>query len=482
MTWTTIVTASTRVALVIVLLLGPGCGSSATVRRADDLLRSGDYARAELEVDRALAATPEAEELLAMRVRILVARDRRAEAAGACGRVAGAEKRAQLLRALSEAVVSWGLGQRDPAVRLSAIHVARGADMAPLAETVAARLDDPDEVVRTWAAVALSGEPRGADVLERMLGAGKPEARAVAVRELGRLAGRAAVRTVASFAADRSPLVRAAAADGLGHVARPEALPTLERLAADPQAEVRQAALSALERIGDPRGVELARRALRDPYLGVRLAALLALVRIEGNRARPTLALVAAGADRLMALRAGVQLAKLGDPTPALALLGQGVRDALATVRLAALAAASTVDHPRVLELVATRLRDPDPEVRAAAARALLSRKGDAAAARNVARNLKGLACGRGATSADAFRAPGLCLQAAELLLRAEDNDGLQLLSDLARRARLGRDRLQALELALMRGAGPELALAGVADADPYVALASARWIYLRNR
>ncbi|MCA9671063.1 MAG: hypothetical protein KC503_35945, partial [Myxococcales bacterium] len=176
-----------------------------SAKRAEHALSRGDYAEARRAIEGGLQKSPDSGDLRALELRLLIADDKRTEA------VTRYRKRpsSSLRFAFAESVIWYALRHRDPAIRLRAIHAVRGADAITLLRDIARRLDDPDGVVRSWAAVALSTEPLGAETLQKQLHSTDAKARAVAVGELGRIARGAALDTVARYASDSSARVRA---------------------------------------------------------------------------------------------------------------------------------------------------------------------------------------------------------------------------------------------------------------------------------
>lgn len=461
----------------LLLLLWTACQPSPRALEAERLLLRRDYAAAQDRVDAGLRETPRSRPLWEVAIRIHLAQDQVHLAAQRYRRYSehhGPDTR--LLRHLALSVLRWGLGHRDPAVRLAALQGARKTDDPALEQDVAARLQDPDAVVRTWAAIALSGSPRGADTLGEQLRSSHTEARAVAVRALGRLAREAALPALLPVLEDRAPTVRMALADALGLTRTSDALAPLVKLLGDKDKGVRTRAAAAIGSLGAAAGVKPLKRALGDHHLGVRLAALLALSLIDPVGSKPQLRRVAGGEELLTALRAGVALAKLGEDQPVLDSIAKGLVDRRAALRAAGCNAASSVKSRVAARLVKRALRDPQPEVRMAAARAMISH-GKKDSAVRTALALQRETCG--AVTPDQQR---LCLQAAELLAGAGHPTGMRLLGQLISKGLEPQLRLQALTIALQRGGDQQVALDALRDRAPMVPLAAAAWITVRTR
>lgn len=356
-------------------------------------------------------AVPEMQRRLRADVDAAVARSD--EAAGARRylehRRSGGDDDDRALDALALAALRDALRAADPGARLAAVRAAERLDEATLFEPVTKLLGDDDEVVRAAAAAAvLHGHPDAPAVLTAALASPDAEARATAVTALGRKVGELAAADVRNALADADAGVREAAIVALASFRLEADRARFEDLTArDPSGPVRARAIGAL----GPGGVEAARAALADPYLGARLAAVDALHRLLGDRARPILAPLVAGADLLVALRAA---GHLGEVTEA-------VRAAAAALEWAVRAAAANAVRDLLdagpLEALAA---DPEPAVALAAARALarVGRIEDARA--------------RFAAAATGLSDAQLRVHAAADLLRLGDPLGAKALGDLA--------------------------------------------------
>ena len=181
------------------------------------------------------------------------------------------------------------------------------------------------------------------------------------------------------------------------------------------------------------------------------------------------LRLAARGEDPYVRLRAGRALLRRGEDQPLLDAVARGLVHRRWTVRAAALNAATSARHPVARQLAARALSDPQPAVRLAAARLLLSDREVKPRAVRVARGVYALTCG----GTD----PWLCVQAAEVLARAGEARGLDTLRRLARRGKLAQVRAAALRAALLLGPDPGLALEALADDGYQVRHAAAWWI-----
>ncbi len=464
-------------ALPLLVLITAACRPPRLLQEAERLLLERDHAAAQGKVDAGLREDPHSRPLWELAIRIQLAQN---DVHGAVQRYQQyLEERgpeARMLRFLALSLLRWGLQHRDPVIRLAALQGARKTDSSALAKDVAARLRDPDAVVRTWAAVALSGSPVGADTLGEQLRSPNVQARAIAVRALGRIAQAAALPALLPFVADPAPEVRRALADALALTQTEGALSPLTRLLGDEDNGVRNRATAAIGTLGNAAGAAPLRGLLNDRHLGVRLAALLALSRIDAEGAKPTLRRIATGEELLPALRAGVALAKLGDVQPILNAIARSQVDRNASVRAAGCNAASSIKDRVAPRLVRKSLLDLNPEVRMAAARAMLAH-GKRQRAVAAARTLSDQAC------AATNQAQQLqCLQAAELLARAKHPSGVTLLGRLRAMGTTVPLKLQALTIALRHGGDQNMAISALSDKDPQVTMAAAVWIVRQTR
>lgn len=176
--------------------------------------------------------------------------------------------------------------------RWRAVKALAGRPWPRYQDSLFARLDDPDPIVRDEAAatlaswgVALALEP----ALER-LRQDPPGPRAAALLELlARLPAAAEIRkampdpaaVVGPFLDHADPLVRAAACRALAAAGRGEDAGLLFPRAGDPDARVRRAACVALGRLGNPEAITPLRERLSDADPPTRRLAQQALSRLE---------------------------------------------------------------------------------------------------------------------------------------------------------------------------------------------------------
>jgi len=246
----------------------------------------------------------------------------------------------------------------DPAVRRGALFILQQLEVASAAPSIQGALADPDTTVQVQAIRALAhfrGEgalrlvlarvesPAPAvrdaaiDALARfggeaipslgdLLGQGRAETRAAAVRALGSVGTPEALGLVRSSLMDRSPLVRFYACQVLGESADAASAPALVRLLSDPDPSVREAAGEACSRM--PEAAE---------------NALFTLLR-EGTVLQKIEAATVARKARYR---------------PAVPLLVEAVRDPSHEVCLSAAAALMVISDPASVEALVNGLRDP---------------------------------------------------------------------------------------------------------------------------
>lgn len=250
---------------------------------------------------------------------------------------------------------TWALGQiEDPAAVDGLVRAIRDPD-TELRETAVWALG---EIESRTAVPALTSALRDGDVAMRRL----------AAWALGQIEAPEAVPALAAALRDNDREVRETAVWALGEIESADAVPALTTVLGDSDARVRNQAAWALGQIESESGVAPLSRVLQgDSDAKVRQTAAWALGEIERESAIP--ALTAALRDRAPAVRATAAWA-IGqiEPERAPAELNALLRDDDQSVRANALWALGQTGDAAAIEPL---LRDPNPEVRRAAARAL---------------------------------------------------------------------------------------------------------------
>lgn len=415
---------TTTITIALIAFLGACGGSPAGVRRAENLLRSGDYEGAERTADEELARYPRHPVLWRVKIRAALARgdaDRSVALYEEWRALRGGDHDPRALRVMAMATLWQGLHVPSADIKRRSIRAVEKLELEPLAEPVAERMGDDDITVQATAAVAiLRSHPDAPYVATMALSSDNPEARAIAIAGIGRKIGAPARDDILAATRDPDARVRRAAVGALAGIARNADAPRLAEIArTDADGQTRARALRALAELRYD-AVPAARTALRDDYLGVRLAAVHVLDRAGGDATVDELLLLARGDDAFVALRAGVALARRGRTEPALAAVDRALASDQWTVRAAALNAVAEIASPELgLPIVERAAADPAIGVRLAAARALLRFDRKAAAIELFAAGL-------------ASDDPGQRLHAAIDLARAGDRRGAETIAALA--------------------------------------------------
>lgn len=324
-------------------------------------------------------------------------------------------------------------GLRDPSqdVRRAALAAAeqglRGGDAGLAVLSCAA--SDPDLEADGVAALAAVMEDDGAELLDLLMGAGRPAARRVAIRALARLHEPLAIPALRHLLLDPDASTRLEVAIALGTIGGPDAAEALEEGVRDPDEEVRAASMHALAtavpdgalrvlptvrldpsdvlRAGFARAVsEIGAVAVvgaltalsTDPAPPVRREALLGLLRVPGGAGLGPFLERIQGLDpvELVVLRESTHSRQLGVGAETWVTQGppsirrfsvavlrwsgaarhrdsllQALRDPDPGVRLGATEALADLDDPAVRMRLAQTAHDADPAVRALARRSV---------------------------------------------------------------------------------------------------------------
>ena len=368
-----------------------GCANHA--QRSVALYESGDYAGAARAADEGLASHPDDDNLWSMRVRAALAQgdaDGVAKAYAAYRDRRGSDDK-ELLRDLGIATLGQALASPSAKLKVSAIQAVQAAELEALAEQVAERMQDENDLVAAAAAIAvLRAYPQAPQVAAEMLTSEEPEARRIALDGIAKKVGKLAAADLEKAATDKDARVRRVAARWLGQIKDQDAVAVLTRHLKDPDDGVRAAAATALARIGIGNLESLGTAALKDKALAVRLAA----IDLIAAANRP---------DRLQTIAES-------DPDP---MVAAEAAIALKNKPLAQKA----LDKAEAVAIARKLLADKELGVQLAAAR-VLAHGGDKATAANV--------------FAAALANPAFELQAASDLAEQDDPRGLtQLAADV---------------------------------------------------
>jgi len=208
----------------------------------------------------------------------------------------------------------WALQNADRKVIVDPMIAAlrdESADVRSTAATVLGRTRDPrardvllsllqeeDDSVRDAAAMALdemeATDARAVEPMIRVLDEGDMHARRSAASYLGRCADPRAIQPLITALTDAGPYVRATAAEGLANYSDERAVAPLRAALKDPNDDVRQAAAAALR--NQPQAIALLTKELNDPDGQTRLLAVQSLIESDKPEAMP--ALIAAAGNR----------------------------------------------------------------------------------------------------------------------------------------------------------------------------------------
>ena len=248
---------------------------------------------------------------------------------------------------------------RDPSVRRGALFILQQLEVTSSAPSIQAALSDPDVSVQVQAIRAV-GHFRGQGalrlLLEKVDTGYPPVVRDAAIEALARF-GDEALPSLRSLYVQGGAEMRVAAVRALGGTGTPEGIGTVRSALSDRSALVRYYACRAIADAGDTSSTVAVAALLGDPDPMVREAAGEACARMIE---------VSKGA-LFGLLRKGTPLEKIESATafrkagycPAVPLISEVIRDPLPEVRLAAAAALMVLSCPDVVEALVNGLRDP---------------------------------------------------------------------------------------------------------------------------
>jgi HEAT repeat protein len=380
--------------MLVLLMLAAGACAPPAARNARTLMAQGDPAGAEAAADQGLAQDPGHEELWRLKIEAALAGGDAARALGlyqTWQQRRGEHDRA-LLGRLARRTLAQGLRVPSAQVRAAAVQAIERQEIISLAQDVAARIEDEEDLVAAAAAVALlRSEPGAARVAAQLLRSEDPAARALVLTGVARKLGATTRDSVRAALGDRDAAVRRAAVRALARMAEDEDLARLAGIAAvDADARVRTAALQALSRL--PAGQVLpvavvdtalvaARQALARTGVGVHLGEQLAAVALLARQG-DTAALqgLAAAADPVLAV-AAAEVLVTRTPTLLAEAIQRGLADPVPGVRQAVLEAARALPAAEAARVAQAHAGDQSWGVRLVAARVLLylGETGDAA-------------------------------------------------------------------------------------------------------
>lgn len=282
------------------------------------------------------------------------------------------------LRTAAQQELTTALHAGDPVLRVHALEAIRDASLQSRAGDVIAALNDPEPVVRFAAALA-AGELKLHAAHDALLALADDHSEnvRVAVRfALHQLGDKRLSHDLEHMARDGSPRVRGNVAFVLGMLGEPSALKILQVLRLDPDAAVRQQASEAMWRLGDDEGLKDLIAMTYSKYPDDRMFALLALALPRNPVVRQN-------------VRGNLVIAEPWDEVPlvaarALGMLGsdegyviaqKGAASSEFPQRVQAAFAFGAIGRSDAQDILRKLLADGDPNVRTAAATAILQLK-----------------------------------------------------------------------------------------------------------
>lgn len=277
------------------------------------------------------------------------------------------------LKAQARQEISKAAHSDDPLVRAHAMESIRQVGGHDGDEEVLRSLSDPEPVVRYAGALA-AGEMRLAEARRQLLKMTEDPDNTVqvAVRfALHRLGDKRRSHDLERFAKDPDVSVRSDTAMVLGMLEEPSALRVLKGMQFDRNASVRVQVAEAMWRLGDPDGREQLVAATFSNYVDDQAVAYLALAQPRDRNILPHVRAGLLSPYNQIALIAARSAGMLGsDAGYTLATQGTGSQDP--TQRTLAAFALGAIGRSDSQEILGKLLSDPDPDVRLAAATAIL--------------------------------------------------------------------------------------------------------------
>jgi cyclophilin family peptidyl-prolyl cis-trans isomerase/HEAT repeat protein len=241
-------------------------------------------------------------------------------------------------------------------------RVLRAADRRVVDDDLRAAVTDADPVVRAKAALAMGqiGAAASLPDLERAASDTAPAVRAMAAFSLGVIGDPSSNASLLTLAGDPEAPVRASAAEALGRLHDPASMPALRALLEDNDALVRSAAALASWKMAEPDALlDLLLANLRAEDPRVRVASAYALARLTSAAVTPASSGAAVGVltDARRVYTRGELATRVSDPE--------------AEVRMQVARGLASPQSPAELAVVGTLSMDSDPRVRVNAVRSL---------------------------------------------------------------------------------------------------------------
>ncbi|MEO6214029.1 MAG: HEAT repeat domain-containing protein, partial [Vicinamibacterales bacterium] len=228
--------------------------------------------------------------------------------------------------------------------------------------------------VEADAALAAAGDPAGAGRLRARIAAGGREDKSRAIEAMKSSGDTAAAGAIAQALKDPSPPSRIAAAQALAELGATQTIPLLREAEADPEPSVRGAVQTALALLGDPERTDVLKSLQDSPLADYRLlAARQAASRDPRGTWVAAVEAMLGDADPVIRLQAAELLLLHGHTAAADSVMSGALNDSSGPLRAVAARVLGKIPLDlRGLTALRVMLRDPLPDVRLEAARALL--------------------------------------------------------------------------------------------------------------
>jgi HEAT repeat protein len=264
------------------------------------------------------------------------------------------------------------LGADDGDVRLAAIAaLGRLGDRRATLPLAAALNGERGAIVAAASALARIGDPRAFDALLPLLAHDDAAVRQAAIGALNSLGHPDMAARVSALLSSSDTRLRESAVRIAGYFGYRECVDALLDRASDPDDGVRRAAVEHLPYLEDRRAAEKLGQALDDPSARVRAAAAQALAHTAAGDAHEPLLRASGDADAWVRYYAVRSLGTQRDLDALPALVRIASSDPAMHVRIAALETIGAIDGPEAADLLFAHAGHEQPDVAAAALRAL---------------------------------------------------------------------------------------------------------------
>jgi HEAT repeat protein len=378
--------------VVVVVVATPAWGQTARPARSGDktaaalgsgwsAIGQGQPAKAAEVAGQLLRNDPASHDAVALGVAALAADRRATDALDVYERWMQATTHEDIfeLRTVALATLRALTSGTQPRVRVAALSALAAAGDPDARAALIAEASTGDASFEIDAALAALGDRDAIGRLESQITAGGTRDKSAAIDALASAGSRTSAAAIASALKDPAPPSRMAAANALAELGAIDAIPALQAALQEPDPAVRHMIAVALARLGDTSGGVTLESLEKSPVGDLRLIAAAAAADRSPSGDWPVMTQpLLTDPDPMVRLRAASLLLKHGRETdPAHAVLSAGLADPSPALRTAAVQlTADLVRDQDAADIPALRrmLRDPLPEIRVAAAGALLGR------------------------------------------------------------------------------------------------------------